>query len=397
LQLYDEDSDAPAILQDLNTYQHSYRRNSPKNNDAGQPESIIEIILSFLFKPSRFFHQSGLLAFRAFTSQVSRSGLQSLARVGDVSPAIHNYADIWQVLGAKEGPTRTQDIFDVEDRDGHQQDGHSSSLDASDSEIRDSDVEQLSEKSSLDEEPEDHSQEDQDELKSFDAKLAAALGTCRGQDDLDEEGVEGSDEDMYEEDLDGEGMEALDEKLAEVFRAMRPVANKKQERKDTKEAIINFKRRVLDLTDVYLKQEQLNPLALHLLLPLITTAKTTSIKQISGRAHEILQGFCSRCKGPNVPVIAESEINAGEALGYLKAVHEEAGLDNARAHTTACSRASILLVKVLVKAEVDVGKIVDVYAETRKKQLLNKNCKVPPAFFTEWSNWCTSARDQLAR
>jgi hypothetical protein len=31
-----------------------------------------------------------------------------------------------------------------------------------------------------------------------------------------------------------------------------------------------------------------------------------------------------------------------------------------------------------------------------KKQLRDKTCKVQWTFFTEWNNWCTSARDQLA-
>ncbi len=165
-------------------------------------------------------------------------------------------ANILQVLETKETSPGTQDLFDVDDSanntmentDDHQQNGHISSSDASDAEMLDSDVEQISRKSSSSEkDPEGESEDDQAELDAFDAKLAAALGTRKGQDDLEAEDTEGSDADMYEEDVDEVEMEALDEKLAEVFRARKPTTNKKQERKDTKEAIINFKRRVLDL------------------------------------------------------------------------------------------------------------------------------------------------------
>jgi DNA polymerase phi len=306
----------------------------------------------------------------------------------------------------KESSSGTRDVFDVDDNadqtlddvDSGQQNGDSSSASAADSELLDSDVEQVSERSSSPEEQAgEGSDEDPAELEAFDAKLAAALGTCKGQDDIDAEDSEGSDEDMYEEDMDQAEMAALDEKLAEVFRARKPQAGKKKERKEMKEAIVNLKRRVLDLMDVYLKQEYLNPLALDLVLPLITTARTTGIKQISNRAHEILQAFCSKCKGKDVLVIdADDDDAADEVLDCLMAVHKEAGLDDFRAHGIACSRASILLVKILVKAQIDVGKLVDIYAETRKKQLLEPNCKVPPLFFTEWNNWCVSARDQLA-
>ncbi len=98
-----------------------------------------------------------------------------------------------------------------------------------------------------------------------------------------------------------------------------------------------------------------------------------------------------------MPVIDANGIATHEVLGYLKAVHEEAGLDNSRAHGTNCSRASVLVVKVLVKAQIDIGEMVDVYAETRKRQLVDSNCKVQPSFFTDWNNWCTSARDQLMK
>jgi DNA polymerase phi len=310
------------------------------------------------------------------------------------------------VLETKETSPGTQDLFDVDESadetmecpDGVQRNGQLSSSRESDAEMLDSDVEEVSEKSSsLEEQADEEAEDDQAELEDFDAKLAAALGTRKGQDDLAAEDTEGSDEDMYEEDMDEDEMEALDEKLAEVFRASKPATNKKQERKGTKEAIINFKRRVLDLIEVYLKQEYLNPFALDLVLPLIRTSRTTNTKQISERAHDILQGFCSKCKGSNVPIIDDGEAATSGVLGCLKAVHIEAGLDNSRAHTSTCSRASILLVKVLVKAQVDVREMVDVYAETRKRQLLDLSCTVQPIFFTEWNNWCISARDQLAK
>jgi DNA polymerase phi len=81
LQLYDGDTDAPGILQDLNTYQNIQRRNSSASTGTAQSDSVLEILLSFASKPSRFFHQTGLQAFRAFASQVSRAGLLSLIRV----------------------------------------------------------------------------------------------------------------------------------------------------------------------------------------------------------------------------------------------------------------------------------------------------------------------------
>lgn len=318
------------------------------------------------------------------------------------------WADGSQVLETNESSVRTQNLFDVEEIsnlatemvDEIQSNDHPHSSDGSVSGTVDSDVESLSEgsstSSSLEDSVSDDPENGQDELAAFDAKLAAALATRRGQDDLEAEDTEGSEEDLREEDMDEKEMEALDQKLAEVFRARNASTHKRQERKETKEAVINFKKRVLDLIEVYLKEEQLSPLTLELVLPLIRAARKSSVKQILDRARDILQGFCLRCKGSNVPVIDQSDLAIDAALEKFKATHEEAGLADSRGHAAACSRASILLVKVLVKANVDVGRMVDVYAETRKRQLRDVSCKVQPHFFTEWSNWCTSARDQLA-
>jgi len=88
LQLYDGDTDAPGILQDLNAYQHNLRRKPTEPDHAEESDPMLEILLSFASKPSRFFHQAGLQAFRTVSSQVSRSGLQALIRVCQSDDAV---------------------------------------------------------------------------------------------------------------------------------------------------------------------------------------------------------------------------------------------------------------------------------------------------------------------
>lgn len=83
LQLHEGDADAVGILQDLNNYQHGLLRGPPKDEGTAQSEPIVEILLSFASKPSRFFHRIGLQAFRACAGEVSRPGLHSLVRVRD--------------------------------------------------------------------------------------------------------------------------------------------------------------------------------------------------------------------------------------------------------------------------------------------------------------------------
>jgi DNA polymerase phi len=231
--------------------------------------------------------------------------------------------------------------------------------------------------------------EDDDQLAAFDAMLAAALGTRKGEDDLAASDTSGSDDDMSDSE-----MEALDEKLTEVFRARKDLAKpKKKEHKDAKENIVSFKNKVLDLIDVYLKQEYANLLSLQLILPLLSLARRTNVKQLADRACSILRDFNGRCRGAKLPQLADPEA----ALNILRAVHDEAGRPGSNAHATACSSASILLVRILSNTKVRARVLTHLYADTMAKMLEDKDCHVQPAFFTDWNNWCANARKAITK
>lgn len=254
--------------------------------------------------------------------------------------------------------------------------------------------EKSSDRESDDEDAQSDEVEDDDELAAFDAMLAAALGTRKGEEDLAAGDTSGSDD----EDMSDSEMEALDEKLTAVFRARKDLAKpKKKEHKDAKENIVNFKNRVLDLVDVYLKQEHANALSLQLVLPLLRLARRTNTKQLADRACSILREFNSRCKGAAKlpPLLDKGQIAA--ALETFREIHREAGLPGSNAHISACSSASILFVRVLWHAGVGPGPLWAVYAATGTKMLEDKDCHVQAAFFTDWNNWCANARKGLAK
>jgi hypothetical protein len=55
-----------------------------------------------------------------------------------------------------------------------------------------------------------------------------------------------------------------------------------------------------------------------------------------------------------------------------------------------------MALSVLVAHDKDaIAGVVDVYAATRKDQLMSTKCHVQPSFFSEWNNWCVSASKQL--
>jgi len=198
--------------------------------------------------------------------------------------------------------------------------------------------------------------------------------------------------------MDDDEMMELDSKLAEVFRA-RNLEQSKSRKKETKEAkanIAQFKNRVLDLIESYLKHQHQNALSIDLLLPLLELARTTQTKQLADRACTILQQFCSKSKGLKIPEL-RGDSDEENAIAVLRMIHQEASIESSNAHSNVASLSSILVVKCLVKANpTNIRIVAGVYALTRMSQLTEKQCRILPGFFTDWNNWCQTAREKLA-
>lgn len=236
---------------------------------------------------------------------------------------------------------------------------------------------------------EDESENDA-EMEELDAKLAAALGTHRADKDLDAGSEEDSDSDM-----DDDQMEALDDALAQVFKARSQVTNKKKEKRDARENMINFKNRALDLLEIYVKKSHANIIATNILLPLLQVIRKSKVPQIANKASTVLREYSKLCKGSSIPAIAEED-GTDPMWELLRSIHEEATHSGPTTHATACSQASLLVVKILVAHDKEnVEGVVDVYADSRKKHLLSKRCHIQPSFFSDWNNWCVSASKQI--
>ena len=236
-------------------------------------------------------------------------------------------------------------------------------------------------------EDEDDDKEDNDEEAEFNAKLAEALGTHRANPDEQDD----------ESDMNDDEMEQVDEQLSKVFKARRDALDQNKDKKDAKENMTNFKNRVLDLLEIYVKKCHSSVLALDLLLPLLRLTRKSSVKQLSNKATAVLREYAKLCKGSAVPDIKASSSSSAESVWeLLKDLHKEAAHSGSPAHASACSQASLLVVKVLVAHDTGaISGVVDVYAATRKEQMLINKCHVQPSFFTDWNNWCVSASKQM--
>lgn len=366
---------------------------------------VIEALLSLMSRQSKLTRAITTLVFESMTTHLEKANLESFSRILLSSENIRGQQDMFEAP-YEDGNVVSQavdldmdsdvEVLDASDEDAGKETDTSSEASSSESEgetsvnqtngtPKTSRLSTASPESDVSTENGDHEDE---ELAKFDAALASALGT---NPDVH------SSESESDVDMDDDEMLALDEKLTEVFRARSEASqsSKKRERKDARENMTNFKNRVLDLVDIYIRQQHLNPLVLELILPILEMVRTTNQKQIAARGCSTLRELNQKCKGRSVCSVGKE--HRSEALKKLKAVHVEAGRESSNAHKSVASSMSILLVKTLLHSGMEAEVVVHAYGETSTRWLTEKSCKINPSFFTDWNNWCVSARVKLAK
>ena len=226
-----------------------------------------------------------------------------------------------------------------------------------------------------------------EELAAFDSKLALALRTRPATDSFSTSDSErGSGEVMNDEQ-----MESLDEHLAMIFRERKIQASRRTRKKDAVEAILNFKCRALELLGLYIKHQNANALALELFSPLLTVIRTTKGPLVSSKACNVIRDFSKLCTPKSQPPISDSN----EIMELLRNVHRQASQSGSKAYGTACSQASLLLVKVLITRNRDnLESIEAVYGQTHLAFMRDPSAShIRASFFTEWLDWSVTARN----
>ena len=237
----------------------------------------------------------------------------------------------------------------------------------------------------------DVSDGDNEELAAFNAKLAEALGSQKSR----EEGSDASDSDESSG-MNDEQMEALEPKLAQVFRERKKVTRKKVEEKGAKETVVHFKLRVLDLVEVYIKQQYTNYLATDLIIPLLVSIRRTKSKDVSTRACTLIKDYLSKYRPKDKLNVNDGPSALNRLATLLDQIHELAIKHSSNAYGDTYSKASLLVSKIILA---NGGAIADVdgrYERTRRISKEDPACKVKPAMFESWANWRHSVADRLS-
>jgi DNA polymerase phi len=371
LLVYNGEADVVPVLEDLELCYQSWK----KSEDASV--MLVEILLSFISKPSAVYRKIAQQVFEAFSSQLDAEGLQSMLDILEKSENLSGQQELFEQADDVEDDGESgsdEDASDVEMIDGEV---------GSDVEL-DSDVEVVEDAESGASEDDSDGEADAEDadLEDFENKLALALKTQKPTED---------DSDFDESDMDDEQMMALEGHLTTIFTERKKnTSNKKKDNKDAKENIVNFKNRVLDLLTIFAKQEHTNKLTLDLVLPMITLIKTTTSKQISEKAFGLLQQFFNACnKTKQFPEADE----ASEVLALLQSVHEEIRANASKLHSNACSRSSLFLAKILVNMDAKhYSDVADCYSNLQKEWYADPKSQIQPSVFTEWTSWSITTK-----
>ncbi|KAK3947739.1 DNA polymerase phi-domain-containing protein [Pseudoneurospora amorphoporcata] len=388
LQFYNEDPDVMNLLEELEECYDKLAGDEDIQGGEGIAEFLVEILLAMVARPSSLMRQVSQQVFEAFTNLMSPEAIKLLT----------------DPLAAEESAKGQQALFSTEDEDMANAEGsddeHDHEEDGSHEEL-DSDVEIVNlEEAGSDDEPSDNDSDDENEdddeeepesenqeaLDALDTALAEALGS-HGL-DKDADAPDTSDE----SDMSDSEMMEVDAKLAEIFKHRTKAANtnKKKEKKDAKETVINFKHRVLDLLAIFIKKEAAvaNPLAFEVLLPLLELIRTTTTKPLANKACEMINNFSKSLKKAKSNFGDINEEQVDELVVTFQEVHLEAPKDGSHAFAKAASTASLAIASVLVARE-KTDEVFELYADSQLKWFKGE-IKIPPAFFSDWLNWCQS-------
>ena len=369
LQVYNGEPDAVSVLEDLVA---CYRTEGESDDSTTM---LVELLLSFISKPSSLFRKLAEQVFAVLAPEITADSLQSLTDILAQKESLSGQKELFND-GDDEDEEPASDDEDVEAMDVE---------DASDVEFVNGEVPTAQESSDEDSDSSSEAEEgatslEDDEEAAFDKKLADALGTAGMDDDSDEDGS----------DMDDEQMMALEPHLATIFKERQKKSSKKQDRKDAKENIVNFKNRVLGLLNIYVKAHCGSVLALDLILPLTTLVRTTTSKPTGEKAFAVLKQYFESCnKNKSLPKPEDHEA----CFAVLAALHEEMKLGGSKLHANACSRSSLFLAKGLVALDrKHYRRIADMYAELQSEWYSDRKSKVQGSVFTEWTSWSITTR-----
>ena len=336
---HEDEADAPDLVEPLaHAAQLLFLAKQPDPEQG--LEALVDVLLELMELSSAFLRTISKQVFAVFTEDVTPGALERL-----LAP-----------LGAPD---------EEEDEDGDE--------DQDEDEEVEMDDEDQDEQESGDEGEQDDAQDVDPVLRHRVEEALRDGGLAETDDEEDEEPV-----DTGEQDLNDEQMSQLDDKLAEIFRQH---TSRAKQREEEKRDMALFHNKLLDLIEIFAKEQGGSPLLIDVVPPLyalVRDAKDVS-QQVATRASQILRTRICRAKQTPSGVR-----DAAAVQKQLAAMHQavRAPQDGALAELT--SAVCHFYTKVLLRqGKPHAQATIDAYDATLADFLQRKTSAVRPAFLLD--------------
>ncbi|KAG2175098.1 hypothetical protein INT44_007576, partial [Umbelopsis vinacea] len=300
-----------------------------EEEDEPQPvEVVIDILLSFLSKSSALLRNLAEQVFEIFSDKLTKKALHLML----------------EILETKESQAGEEELFEVRDDDMDTDDDEDDDVEEIDmestaneeDESADDDEEDVDEDDDDVEIDEDDDEDVDEELRNKIQEAMKSQGILAGSDD--------EDEDMP--DLDDDQMEAFDEKLAEIFRQKKV---EKNDRKNSKQHVVHFKNKVLELLSIFVRKNPTNPLIFEMILPLLNVIRTTSTSSSTKHFVDKTVALLNKRLSKNKEYPKQFDIE--RAAQVLKGVQEFARTSAQKQMLEICGSLSLYISKAMLSVE----------------------------------------------
>lgn len=431
LQLFNGEPDAMDMLQDLHLvfdkigkerkekekkedkHRHKRQKHEPEEHDHDHEEEeeqdsleiLIELLLGFLAKPSVLAKKMSQTVFKSFADSLSASALDSLLRPLVVDETQEGQRELFDIDDEDEVMDDTSSSDDDDEEEGSDVeviDVEENSADEEDDGDDDDDDDEDSESSDDDDNGEDDDDADDEpldeETRKLHAALAEALGTSKNPDASDSDSDESMDDDQ---------MLLVDEQLSKIFKH-RKTPNKRQQRASAKESVVNFKNRVLELLEIYVKGDGSCDEKIRVIAPCLEAMRETGNASVRSNAHSVLKSLTQSNKKKS-PKDKEEDTTAtatftspSSAFEILQQIHQESSQSNqnsqqSREHAASCSHCSLYISRILVAGDKSwIERIIELYfTKTMVNWMTDAKFGTQPALFTDFVTWAGTIRKSL--
>lgn len=409
LQLYSGETDSISIIEELCAFY------AERDNESTSLVGITEILLSLFAQKKALLRKLSLYVWQQFIEKINEQELNVLLDVLHARENKQGFAQLFE--GA--------DDFEVEQEENMDEDE-----DEIQKEDEENDSTSSSESSPVSESDEEGKEGNEGDVAKIDKEATSALAKAlnlpdnivndKGEVDLNQWEADSSDglkDEEEDESMDDEKMMELDDQLSLIFKSRKEALShistgneRKLEAKESREHVIAFKHRIVDMLEIYVKYvekltstddshtERILSSLRNLLLfiePMITCIKQTMDRALADRIAKLLKTKVYKIRISAFHNLKDSEY----LLDMLNSVHKNLLASKPGQHQSLyyalCSTSSLFLAKLLFESSIEdsstvYGQLIDLYSETMKQWAFKG--KFGPNVFIDFLNWLSSRK-----